>query len=84
MQCTKEKDENLLLFSTSRSQQINENNMNKKKIYQWHITKDVYGEIHYSNPSIYISYIRNINEDTKLILTRTISHKYAQLSQLTS
>ena len=36
------------------------------------------------NPTICIAYIRNMNEDTKLVLTRTIPHKYAQLSQLTS
>ena len=36
------------------------------------------------NPTIYIAYSRNMSEDTKLFLTRTIPHKYSQLSQLTS
>ena len=35
-------------------------------------------------PTICIAYIRNMSEDTKLVLTRTIPHKYAQFSQLTS
>ncbi len=35
------------------------------------------------NPAICIDYIKNMSEDTKLVLTRTIPHKYAQLSQLT-
>lgn len=36
------------------------------------------------NPAICIAYIINMSEDTNLVLSRTISHKYAQLSQLTS
>ena len=32
------------------------------------------------NPVICIAYIINMSEDTKLVLTRTILHKYAQLS----
>ena len=32
------------------------------------------------NPVIDIEYIRNMSEYTKLVLTRTIPHKYAQLS----
>ena len=32
------------------------------------------------NLAIYIAYIRNMSEDKKLVLTRTIVHKYAQLS----
>ena len=36
------------------------------------------------NPAICIAYIINMSEDTKLFLTRTILHKYVQLSQLTT
>ena len=35
------------------------------------------------NHTICIPYIKNMSEDTKRVLTRTIQHKYAQLSQLT-
>ena len=35
-------------------------------------------------PTISIVYIKIMSEDTNLVLTRTIPHKYAQLSQLTS
>jgi len=31
-------------------------------------------------PNICVAYIRNMSEYTKLVLTRTILHKYAQLS----
>jgi len=31
-------------------------------------------------PPICIALIKNMSEDTKLVLTRTIPHKYAQLS----
>jgi len=47
MQFAKAEDNNFLVRSTSGSQQIDENNKNKKKINQWHITQDVYGENHY-------------------------------------
>jgi len=30
------------------------------------------------NPAMCIAYIRNMSEDTKLVLTRTILHKYAK------
>ena len=36
------------------------------------------------NPTIYIAYIKNMSEDTNLVLTRTTLHKYAQLFELTS
>ena len=54
--------------------------MNRKKINQWHRAQDEYGETTAQNPYIGIAYIRNMSEDTKHVLTRTIPHKYAQLS----
>jgi len=46
MQCTEAQGKNLLVLSTSGSQYIDEKDMKKKKINQWHITQDEFGEIH--------------------------------------
>lgn len=57
--------------------------MNKNNINQWHINQDVSRENHCLKPLYLYAYIINMSEDRKLVLTRTIPHKYDQLSQLT-